>query len=86
MIDYGIVYIVGVVTAFVVVFMNIRTQHKCSVCGRRFEFRKENVYRAYVHATITSGKHVFDVIDCPHCGCQHMLKERIETIEGVNEE
>ena len=81
MIDNAISYIVGVVTAFVITYINIRTMSKCSVCGRRFEIRKENTYRAFKPGGITFVRSVFDAVDCPHCGCQHLLNIREERME-----
>lgn len=53
---------------------------KCSVCKKRFTIAKPNVYRVRVleksvwlpNAVLRT----FDAIDCPKCGCQHLLKPR----------
>lgn len=58
---------------------------KCTVCGKRFTPEKEAVYQATekVSAIESFSKiaRIIDVIDCPNCGCQHMLKIRMPVYE-----
>ena len=53
---------------------------RCEVCKKRFPIRWGSVYRASEPVTgfcaLTNPGKVYDAIDCPHCGCQHLLKER----------
>ena len=53
---------------------------KCSVCNKRFAIAKPNVYRVRVHdkpvGSLYTVLRTFDAIDCPRCGCQHLLKPR----------
>lgn len=56
---------------------------KCSVCGKRFDIKKENTYTVdmtidNVFSALTK-QAVYDAIDCPKCGCQQLLKERKPT-------
>ena len=53
---------------------------KCTICGKRFSVKKKFVYK------VVSSKNqelpflckvIFDAMDCPKCGCQYLLKERI---------
>lgn len=56
---------------------------KCSICNKRFTPKKEKVYRVKDRVTIikpfseSAAIVVFDAIDCPRCGCQHKLVERL---------
>ena len=58
---------------------------KCCVCGMRLEPRKETVYQVSeslsVTQALTDTAKVFDAIDCPRCGCQHVLKVRMPRFE-----
>lgn len=53
---------------------------KCTVCKKRFTIAKPNVYRVRVcekpAGSLYSLLRTFDAIDCPKCGCQHLLKPR----------
>ena len=52
---------------------------KCTICGKRFSVKKKYVYNVVFkqNEVLTfAGDVIFDAIDCPKCGCQHLLKER----------
>lgn len=52
---------------------------KCTICGKRFSVKKKDVYNVVVNKNeglIIPCNVIFDAIDCPKCGCQHLLKER----------
>lgn len=62
---------------------------KCCACGRRFRPTKEAVYSVYEPQTIlealsTKAK-CLDVMDCPRCGCQNVLAERLPAISKESE-
>ena len=52
---------------------------KCTICGKRFSVKKKYVYnvvfKQYEVLSFTCDV-IFDAMDCPNCGCQHLLKER----------
>ena len=58
---------------------------KCSVCGKRFMPDKESVYLVHdpvtVFTVLSTAQSVSDAIDCPRCGCQALLKKRLQKIE-----
>ena len=52
---------------------------KCTICGKRFSVKKEFVYKVVINQNEMfkfTGGVIFDAMDCPKCGCQHLLKER----------
>lgn len=49
---------------------------KCAVCRKRFTVSKEHVYQASETILIDVIK-VYDVVDCPRCGCQKILAVRM---------
>lgn len=52
---------------------------KCTICGKRFSLKKEFVYNVVINQNEMfkfNGDVIFDAMDCPNCGCQHLLKER----------
>lgn len=59
---------------------------KCDVCGKRFVPKKEAIYKVDENACISGilpgMQKAQDAIDCPKCGCQHVLKERLPKLEG----
>lgn len=63
---------------------------KCRICGKRFVPCKENVYQAReqmgVISALTTPYHIYDVIDCPRCGCQVNLSVRMERVNATNQE
>lgn len=63
---------------------------KCSVCDKRFVPRKENVYQVREKAEgltkLTHSDYIYDVIECPRCGCQKKLAIRIPRISVSEQE
>lgn len=57
----------------------------CGVCGYRFTPQKDEIYTAQTPrsflSSLTSPPEYFDAMDCPHCGCQTMLKIRADRVE-----
>lgn len=54
---------------------------KCKVCGHEFELNKENRYTSIREENQLITGTIFreyDCFDCPKCGCQNMVNERIE--------
>lgn len=54
---------------------------KCSICGEQVELRKENRYEVVIEAgtlqkSFGAKDHLYEAFDCPHCGCQMLMKER----------
>ena len=52
---------------------------KCTICGKRFSVKKKYVYKLVINQNEMfkfNGDVIFDAMDCPKCGCQHLLKER----------
>lgn len=62
---------------------------KCCACGQLFRPTKEAVYSVYEPQTVleslTSRAKQFDVMDCPRCGCQNILAERLPAIRQESE-
>lgn len=59
----------------------------CKVCGRDFALMAEEHYIAEKYevggfkAVIEGSKSTFfDAFDCPHCGCQNVMQERMEKV------
>lgn len=80
-IRFVMTFIYGMTMYWVGVWASRRLKRKCDVCGRYFKIRKENTYRAFKPGGITFVRSVFDAVDCPHCGCQHLLNIREERME-----
>lgn len=64
---------------------------ECKVCNHKFNIDKNSVYVVREEmltgiSSIGGGKEpkMFNVIDCPYCGCQHILRVRLRVSE-VNE-
>lgn len=57
---------------------------KCKICGKRFVPTVEKLYQAREEggtlSALTTPPHMYDVIDCPRCGCQHALKVRMPKV------
>ena len=57
---------------------------ECLTCGHRFKIEKDRVYLAEepigVFAKFTKGATRHDAIDCPACGCQNILNERLPKV------
>ena len=57
---------------------------ECQVCGRPFPLVAEGHYVARdcdyvgIGAVLGSGREpmLYDAIDCPHCGCQNVMRKR----------
>ena len=49
---------------------------KCPVCKKRFTPYKKNVYLVQT-ISFTTNKMYHECTDCPRCGCQIKLNERI---------
>lgn len=57
---------------------------ECQVCGRPFPLVAEGHYVARdcyymgLEAMLGSGREpmLYDAIDCPHCGCQNVMRKR----------
>ena len=52
---------------------------KCTIFGKRFSVQKKYVYNVVVNKNeglIIPCNVIFDAMDCPKCGCQHLLKVR----------
>ena len=63
-------------------------EQQCSVCFKKFELKKENVYRATETTGIVNmfvGEKTYDATDCPFCSCQNILGERLRKIAKRNE-
>lgn len=52
---------------------------QCEVCGKKFIPRKKDKYLAIDRSLFGLDK-TWDCVDCPACGCQIRLKERLENI------
>ena len=63
---------------------------KCDVCKKRFPIDKCNVYRVTeaqsISQVFTTPSKVFNAVDCPTCGCQHLLKVRLPEMKGGAED
>lgn len=55
-------------------------KQKCTVCGHRFTLRKENTYQVAKAAFMMVLATILDAVDCPMCGCQVVLSERLEKV------
>ena len=51
---------------------------KCSVCGEPLALDKEKTYLVKDVNFFTRKEITFDAIDCEKCGCQNILKARME--------
>jgi len=61
---------------------------KCRVCKSKIEPMKHKIYTvksgtSFIDSFTTCPLY-FDVIDCPACGCQTILSERLTAVENVN--
>lgn len=63
----------------------MKIKKTCKICGCRFEVRKEDKDLATeqfsLSDTLVKPKRVYEVIDCPSCGCQLMLNIRMPKVE-----
>ncbi len=49
----------------------------CKVCGEEFRPHKDHRYTVVKNKGLFIPPLFFDAIDCPHCGCQVLLRERL---------
>lgn len=49
----------------------------CKVCGEEFRPHKDHRYTVVKHPGLFIPSLFFDAIDCPHCGCQVILGDRL---------
>lgn len=58
---------------------------KCKVCKKRFTPKKEAVYQVCAPnkllTALTGNENHHDAIDCPRCGCQNILAERLPAVK-----
>jgi len=62
---------------------------KCKVCGKRFDASPHDRYTAFhsieggLNAVLSgTNKSYFDAYDCPGCGCQITVGERLPRLTG----
>lgn len=59
---------------------------RCSVCGKWFKIFRTVTYQVrddpHGLAVLTNASTLKDAIDCPRCGCQHLLKVRVPKVNG----
>ena len=54
---------------------------QCRVCGRRFPAKKEKKYDIETEGPFRFRIRIIkEFFDCPYCGCQNIVGERIEKI------
>lgn len=58
----------------------------CEVCGTQLNINKKNVYESVVINHIFHFEEIWNATDCPHCGCQNLLKKRYENITERNKQ
>ena len=51
----------------------------CKVCGEEFRPHKDHRYTVVKHPGLFIPSLFFDAIDCPHCGCQAIIGDRLGT-------
>lgn len=49
----------------------------CKVCGEEFRPHKDHRYTVVKHPGLFIPSLFFDAIDCPHCGCQAIIGDRL---------
>ena len=58
---------------------------RCNVCGKWFSLKKENRYEISAGTVIDAmfaNVTVVECFDCPRCGCQNVVNERIIRKKG----
>lgn len=61
----------------------------CEVCGNDLVLEKEHVYTAIENKGLSaafSPNTLYDVTDCPKCGCQNILHARLPKVEETEVE
>ena len=66
---------------------------KCQVCGNEFSMVSERRYTArkgkvigLVNIAESKEPKLYDAFDCPECGCQNLVNERLRNVEGSENE
>ena len=59
----------------------LRERH-CAVCDTVLLLEKEHVYTAVESRMPYERSTLLDAIDCPQCGCQNVLIERLPRLES----
>ena len=54
----------------------------CKMCGEEFRPHKDHRYTVVKYQGLFL---FFDAIDCPHCGCQMILGERMKEVSNESE-
>lgn len=52
---------------------------KCNVCEREFDPVKGERYTAKKASALFAPATFYDCFDCPYCGCQIVIQERLES-------
>ena len=58
----------------------------CKVCGEEFRPHKDYRYTVVKHQGLFIPSLYFDAIDCPRCGCQTILGDRLDAVFTENDE
>ncbi len=58
---------------------------KCRVCGNEIELKKENRYTG-IERNMLGPDFLRDCYDCPVCGCQSVVNNRLKTYEEGRDE
>ena len=63
----------------------LKKKIKCTVCNHSFELIKEMVYEVQTEVApmgliLSRKNNVYDAVDCPECGCQMVLKDRMPKV------
>lgn len=56
-------------------------KQKCKVCGFKFRLEKENRYLSLIRNP-SEKPTIFEMFDCPQCGCQNAVGIYEQPIEG----
>lgn len=52
---------------------NTYNKHKCKICEKEFELKKENKYIANTMNFLINKSCYSEAFDCPFCGCQNIV-------------
>lgn len=76
--------------AMVNIFLNETGKCKRVVCGKYFDLRSDNRYTAIegkgTFQSLMNDSKSYDAFDCPACGCQNIVGERLDRINVEDEE